>query len=87
MLSVHNTRMYLKVMEDIRSTIADGTFAEFHREFVGTLRAHAKGLAGTRSRRRALTHRRGFIEHCVLSVFKSSVWATSLHDPSTITAP
>jgi len=34
MLSVHNTRMYLKVMEDIRSTIADGTFAEFHREFV-----------------------------------------------------
>ena len=34
MLSVHNTRMYLKVMEDIRSTIADGTFAEFRREFV-----------------------------------------------------
>ncbi|HWH67750.1 MAG TPA: tRNA guanosine(34) transglycosylase Tgt, partial [Candidatus Sulfotelmatobacter sp.] len=34
MLSVHNTRMYLKVMEDIRSTIANGTFAEFRREFV-----------------------------------------------------
>lgn len=34
MLSVHNTRMYLKVMEDIRGTIADGTFAEFRREFV-----------------------------------------------------
>ncbi|HYG36206.1 MAG TPA: tRNA guanosine(34) transglycosylase Tgt [Clostridia bacterium] len=33
MLSVHNTRMYLRVMEDIRRTIADGTFAEFRREF------------------------------------------------------
>jgi queuine tRNA-ribosyltransferase len=34
MLSVHNTRMYLRVMEDIRKTIAAGTFAEFRREFV-----------------------------------------------------
>jgi queuine tRNA-ribosyltransferase len=33
MLSVHNTRMYLKVMEDVRASIQDGTFAEFHREF------------------------------------------------------
>ena len=33
MLSVHNTRMYLKVMEDIRSTVANGTFADFRREF------------------------------------------------------
>ncbi len=33
MLSVPNTRMYLRVMEDIRRTIADGTFAEFRREF------------------------------------------------------
>jgi queuine tRNA-ribosyltransferase len=33
MLSVHNTRMYLKVMEDIRATIADGSFAEFRRQF------------------------------------------------------
>lgn len=33
MLSVHNTRMYLKTMEDVRRTIAEGTFAEFHREF------------------------------------------------------
>jgi queuine tRNA-ribosyltransferase len=33
MLSVHNTRMYLKVMEDIRRTIADGSFDEFRREF------------------------------------------------------
>lgn len=36
MLSVHNTRMYLKVMEDIRATIADGTFGEFRREFSAT---------------------------------------------------
>jgi queuine tRNA-ribosyltransferase len=34
MLSVHNTRMYLRVMEDIRKTIAAGTFSEFRREFV-----------------------------------------------------
>jgi queuine tRNA-ribosyltransferase len=36
LLSVHNTRMYLKVMEDIRVTIAAGTFAEFRREFAAT---------------------------------------------------
>ena len=29
MLSVHNTRMYLKVMEEVRSAIADGTFLEY----------------------------------------------------------
>jgi queuine tRNA-ribosyltransferase len=33
MLSVHNTRMYLRVMEDIRAALAAGTFAEFRREF------------------------------------------------------
>lgn len=33
MLSVHNTRMYLRVMEQIRAAIASGTFAEFRREF------------------------------------------------------
>jgi queuine tRNA-ribosyltransferase len=33
MLSVHNTRMYLKTMEDIRAAIAAGTFAEYRREF------------------------------------------------------
>jgi queuine/archaeosine tRNA-ribosyltransferase len=33
MLSVHNTRMYVRVMEEIRSHIAGGTFAEFRREF------------------------------------------------------
>jgi len=33
MLSVHNTRMYLKVMADIRTAIADGTFARMRRDF------------------------------------------------------
>jgi len=33
MLSVHNTRMYLRVMEDVRAAMAAGTFAEFRREF------------------------------------------------------
>jgi len=33
MLSIHNTRMYLRVMEDVRAAIADGTFAEFRRDF------------------------------------------------------
>ena len=34
MLSVHNTRMYLRVMEDIRRAIAAGTFEQFRRDFV-----------------------------------------------------
>lgn len=33
MLSVHNTRMYLRVMEDIRGAIAAGEFTQFRREF------------------------------------------------------
>jgi queuine tRNA-ribosyltransferase len=33
MLSIHNTRMYLKVMEEIRAAIADGTFPEYRRRF------------------------------------------------------
>jgi queuine tRNA-ribosyltransferase len=36
MLSVHNTRMYLKVMADIRAAIAKGTFGEFRREFAAS---------------------------------------------------
>jgi queuine tRNA-ribosyltransferase len=34
MLSVHNSHMYLKLMADARSAIADGTFSEFRREFI-----------------------------------------------------
>jgi queuine tRNA-ribosyltransferase len=33
MLSVHNTRMFLRVMADVRTAILDGSFAEFRREF------------------------------------------------------
>jgi queuine tRNA-ribosyltransferase len=33
MLSVHNTRMYLRTMEEIRSSIANGSFAEYRRQF------------------------------------------------------
>jgi queuine tRNA-ribosyltransferase len=34
MLSVHNTRMFVRTMEQARAAIEQGTFAEFHREFV-----------------------------------------------------
>jgi len=33
MLSVHNTRMFLKVMSDTRAAILNGTFGQFRREF------------------------------------------------------
>jgi len=33
MLSIHNTRMYLKTMADIRAAIAAGTFDQLRREF------------------------------------------------------
>ncbi len=36
MLSVHNTRMFLKVMEDIRAAIAAGTFGDMRRQFAAT---------------------------------------------------
>jgi queuine tRNA-ribosyltransferase len=36
LLSVHNTRMYVKVMDDIRTAIADGSFGEFRRQFAQT---------------------------------------------------
>src|SRR5436305_1083986 len=34
MLSVHNTRMYVRTMEEIRAAITNGTFAEYRKEFV-----------------------------------------------------
>jgi queuine tRNA-ribosyltransferase len=34
MLSVHNTRMYLRVMEEVRAAIIAGTFADYRRQFV-----------------------------------------------------
>jgi tRNA-guanine family transglycosylase len=51
MLSVHNTRMYLRTMEQMRAAIANGTFAEFRKDFVSNyvptkkvLLARAAGL-------------------------------------------
>jgi queuine tRNA-ribosyltransferase len=34
MVSVHNSHMYLKLMEDLRAHIRAGTFGEFRREFI-----------------------------------------------------
>lgn len=34
MLSVHNSHMYLKLMADVRATLAAGTFGDFYREFI-----------------------------------------------------
>ena len=34
MLSVHNSHMYTRLMQDIRAHLAAGTFGEFRREFV-----------------------------------------------------
>jgi len=36
MVSVHNSHLYLKVMKDIRTHVAAGTFAEYRREFAAT---------------------------------------------------
>lgn len=46
MLSVHNSFMYMKVMQDIREHIAAGTFREFREMFVRTYVPSAKVLAG-----------------------------------------
>jgi queuine tRNA-ribosyltransferase len=48
MLSVHNSYMYMKVMEDIRRHIAEGTFKEFREEFARTYVPTEKVLAGRR---------------------------------------
>jgi len=45
MVSVHNSYMFIKVMADIRSHIAAGTFAEFRREYAATYVPSEKVLA------------------------------------------
>jgi len=50
MVSVHNSHMYLKLMADTRAHLADGTFAEFRREFVATYVPTRRVLAGAHSR-------------------------------------
>ena len=46
LVSIHNSHMYLKVMQDIRTHLAAGTFAEFRREFVANYVPSRKVLAG-----------------------------------------
>ena len=38
MVSVHNSHMFLKLMSEVRSHIATGTFSEFRREFIADYR-------------------------------------------------
>lgn len=45
MLSVHNSHMFMKTMEDIRSHLAAGTFGEFRAEFARTYIPTLKVLA------------------------------------------
>jgi len=42
MLSVHNSYLFLKLMTEVRAALANGTFAEFHREFVANYRPSQK---------------------------------------------
>ncbi len=45
MLSVHNSHMYLKLMTDVRTAIASGTFETFYREFIQGFTPSQKILA------------------------------------------
>ncbi len=44
MLSVHNSWMFMKLMEDMRAHLAAGTFAEFRREFIAGYRPTGRVL-------------------------------------------
>jgi queuine tRNA-ribosyltransferase len=46
MLSIHNSHMYIKVMEDIRDHIVAGTFKDFREEFARNYTPTQKVLAG-----------------------------------------
>lgn len=45
MLSVHNSHLFLKLMADVRASIAAGTFADFRREFIANYVPSRKVLA------------------------------------------
>src|SRR3954470_4953057 len=49
MLSVHNSYMYIRVMNEIRDHLAKGTFGEFRKEFVANYIPSRKVLAGRES--------------------------------------
>jgi queuine tRNA-ribosyltransferase len=44
MISLHNSYLYLKLMEEVRAALAAGVFAEFHREFIANYRPSQKVL-------------------------------------------
>ena len=46
LVSIHNSHMFLRVMQDIRTHLAAGTFAEFRREFIANYVPSRKVLAG-----------------------------------------
>jgi queuine tRNA-ribosyltransferase len=46
MVSVHNSHLFLRVMDDVRQHLAAGTFAAFRREFVGQYVPTSRVLAG-----------------------------------------
>ncbi len=44
LVSIHNSHLFLKVMEDMRTHLAAGTFSEFRREFIANYRPTGKVL-------------------------------------------
>jgi queuine tRNA-ribosyltransferase len=44
LMSIHNTHLFVKLMSDVRAAIANGTFAQFWREFVANYRPTQKVL-------------------------------------------
>jgi queuine tRNA-ribosyltransferase len=48
MVSVHNSYLYLKLMEDVRGHIQAGTFSDFRREFIANYTPSRRILAQAR---------------------------------------
>lgn len=49
MVSVHNSHLFLKIMEDIRAHLKAGTFAEFRREFIANYVPSRRVLAARKA--------------------------------------
>jgi len=49
MLSVHNVHLFLKLMAEVRTAIAAGTFADFYREFIAHYTPSQKVLSARRA--------------------------------------
>ena len=46
LLSIHNTRMFLRLMEQVREHLRNGTFGEFRKEFVANYVPTERALKG-----------------------------------------